>query len=87
MATMIAITTVMTSEGRCLPKPLRGPQGRWWLRHASGVFHYLARTHPGHRPFSEQVSLPAGRYTLGVGDLRLAVEVSAQGTSRLLTAG
>jgi len=77
---MTPIATVITSAGQCLAKPVRGPRGSWWLRHASGAFHNLQRRWPGHEPFSAQVRLPAGRYVLGVGEIRINVQVSALGT-------
>jgi hypothetical protein len=77
---MTPIETVITSSGLCLARPARGPQGRWWLRHPSGAFHNLRRS-PGHQPFKAQVRLPEGNYLLGVGDIRIAVHVTALGTS------
>jgi hypothetical protein len=78
---MTPIATVITSAGLCLPKPIRGPRGSWWLRHASGAFHALRRRCPGHQPFSEQVRLPEGQYVLGVGEIRIAVHVTPFGSS------
>ena len=78
---MTPISTIVTSAGQCLERPLRGPRGSWWLRHASGTFHLLRRRLPGHRPFNERVCLPEGRYLLGVGDIRLIVQVTANGAS------
>jgi len=78
---MIPISTTITSGGHCLVKPIRGPRGSWWLRHASGTFHLLRRRCPGHQPFREQVRLPEGQYVLGVGELRFVVDVTPVGTS------
>jgi hypothetical protein len=78
---MIPISTVITSSGQCLAKPIRGPRGSWWMRHPSGAFHALRRRCPGHRPFKEQVCLPEGRYVLGVGEIRIVVEVTPLDTS------
>jgi hypothetical protein len=75
------IETVITSSGECLSKPVRGPGGRWWLRHASGAFHNLRRRYAGNLPFSAQVRLPEGQYLLGVGEIRIAVRVTPLGTS------
>jgi hypothetical protein len=77
---MIPIETVITSAGQCLPKPVRGPHGRWWLRHPSGAFHNLRRHHAGNQPFRAQVRLPEGQYVLGVGEIRIAVSVTPIGT-------
>ena len=78
---MTPIATVITSAGQCLTKAVRGPGGSWWLRHPSGAFHNLRRRCPGHQPFSEQVRLPEGQYLLGVGEIRIAVHVTALGAS------
>ena len=78
---MTPISTTITSGGHCLVKPIRGPRGSWWLRHASGTFHLLRRRCPGHQPFCEQVRLPEGQYVLGVGELRFVVNVTSAGTS------
>jgi hypothetical protein len=78
---MIPIATVITSSGQCLSKPIRGPRGSWWLRHPSGAFHLLSRRCPGHQPFSEQVRLPEGRYVLGVGGIRIVVDVTPRCTT------
>ena len=78
---MTPIETVITSSGLCLPRPVRGPSGAWWLRHPSGAFHNLRGRCPGHKPFSAQVRLPEGQYVLGVGEIRIAVDVTAVGTS------
>jgi hypothetical protein len=78
---MTPIATVITSFGQCLPKAVRGPHGRWWLRHQSGAFHNLRRRHAGNQPFSAQVQLPEGQYVLGVGEIRIAVRVTPLGTS------
>ena len=78
---MTPIETVITSSGLCLPRPVRGPSGAWWLRHPSGAFHNLRGRCPGHKPFSAQVRLPEGQYVLGVGELRIAVRVTPLGTS------
>jgi hypothetical protein len=78
---MNLIATTVTSSGLCLKKPLRGARGRWWLRHPSGAFHYLARRAPGHRPFSAEVRLPEGRYVLGAGEIRIVVEVTVRGAA------
>ncbi|HWZ89125.1 MAG TPA: hypothetical protein VNW92_09755, partial [Polyangiaceae bacterium] len=81
LACMTPIATVITSSGLCLPRPVRGPRGSWWLRHPSGAFHALRRRCPGHQPFEEQVRLPVGQYVLGVGEIRIAVLVTPLGTS------
>jgi hypothetical protein len=78
---MTPISTVITSSGQCLATPIRGPRGSWWLRHPSGAFHNLRRRCPGHQPFSAQVRLPEGQYVLGVGEIRIAVNVTPLGTS------
>ncbi|MEO7032872.1 MAG: hypothetical protein ABI548_03490 [Polyangiaceae bacterium] len=78
---MTPIAATITSAGECLPKPISGPRGRWWLKHSSGAFHALRRRCPGHKPFSEQVRIPEGRYVLGVGEIRIAVHVTPLGTS------
>jgi hypothetical protein len=78
---MTPIATVITSSGQCLARPIRGSLGSWWLRHPSGAFHALRHRCPGHQPFSEQVRLPEGRYLLGVGEIRIVVDVTPLGTS------
>ncbi len=78
---MTPIETVITSSGLCLPRPVRGPRGSWWLRHPSGAFHNLRQRHAGNQPFRAQVRLPEGQYVLGVGEIRIAVDVTPLGTS------
>jgi hypothetical protein len=74
---MELVPVVVTSGTLCLPKPMRGARGAWWLRHPSGGFHQFSARQPGHRPLRCELRLPQGRYTLGVGELRVHVEVRA----------